>query len=54
MWLERPRAKIEDGDSLIFFNFRADRARQICQSLVDEVMPKFTAPLAAGNISWSV
>lgn len=28
--------KIKDGDSLIFFNFRPDRARQIVRSLVDE------------------
>lgn len=35
------RAKIEDGDSIIFFNFRADRAREICRALVDQDMPKF-------------
>ncbi|MGO1468887.1 MAG: 2,3-bisphosphoglycerate-independent phosphoglycerate mutase [Tissierella sp.] len=28
-------AKIEDGDSVIFFNFRPDRARQITRSIVD-------------------
>ena len=28
--------KIKDGDSLIFFNFRPDRARQIVRALVDE------------------
>lgn len=27
-------AAIEDGDAVIFFNFRADRARQFCQALV--------------------
>ncbi|MCG2633454.1 MAG: 2,3-bisphosphoglycerate-independent phosphoglycerate mutase, partial [Gammaproteobacteria bacterium] len=26
---------IEDGDSVIFMNFRADRARQLCQALVE-------------------
>jgi 2,3-bisphosphoglycerate-independent phosphoglycerate mutase len=35
------RAKIEDGDSIIFFNFRADRARQISRALVDREMPRF-------------
>ena len=30
--------KLEDGDSVIFFNFRPDRARQITRALVD---PKF-------------
>ena len=28
--------KIKDGDSLIFFNFRPDRARQIVRALIDE------------------
>ena len=27
---------IEDGDSVLFFNFRADRARQLTQSLIDD------------------
>lgn len=27
---------IEDGDGLFFFNFRADRARQLCKAFVDE------------------
>ncbi|MGB4304302.1 MAG: 2,3-bisphosphoglycerate-independent phosphoglycerate mutase [Syntrophomonadaceae bacterium] len=30
-----PRGTIQDGDSMIFFNFRADRARQITRALVD-------------------
>lgn len=30
-----PIGKIEDGDSIIFFNFRADRAREISHALVD-------------------
>ncbi|MDD4802111.1 MAG: 2,3-bisphosphoglycerate-independent phosphoglycerate mutase [Syntrophomonas sp.] len=32
---------ITDGDSIIFFNFRADRARQISHCLVDKEMDKF-------------
>jgi 2,3-bisphosphoglycerate-independent phosphoglycerate mutase len=36
-----PVAKIEDGDSIIFFNFRADRARQISHTLVDKEMVSF-------------
>ena len=31
-----PIAKIEDGDSVIFFNFRPDRAREITRSIVDK------------------
>lgn len=30
-----PRGTIQDGDSMIFFNFRADRARQITRALAD-------------------
>jgi 2,3-bisphosphoglycerate-independent phosphoglycerate mutase len=37
----RPIGKISNGDSVIFFNFRADRARQISHSLLDKVMDKF-------------
>ncbi|SHH63886.1 phosphoglycerate mutase [Anaerosphaera aminiphila DSM 21120] len=33
---EKPIATIEDNDSLIFFNFRPDRARQIVRALADE------------------
>ena len=31
-----PLAKIEDGDSVIFVNFRPDRAREITRSIVDK------------------
>ncbi len=37
----KPIATIEDNDSLIFFNFRPDRARQITRALVDEVFDGF-------------
>ena len=30
------RGRIKEGDSIIFFNFRADRAREISHALVDE------------------
>jgi 2,3-bisphosphoglycerate-independent phosphoglycerate mutase len=32
---ERPVARIQDRDAVIFFNFRADRARQITRALTD-------------------
>ena len=35
---EEPVAKIEKNDSVIFFNFRPDRAREITRAIVD---PKF-------------
>ena len=31
-----PIATMEDGDSVLFFNFRADRVRQLCHALIDE------------------
>lgn len=39
---EHPIATIEDGDSIIFFNFRPDRARQITRAIVDENFEGFT------------
>ncbi|GFN36289.1 2,3-bisphosphoglycerate-independent phosphoglycerate mutase [Tepidimicrobium xylanilyticum] len=32
----KPMATIDNGDSIIFFNFRPDRARQITRAIVDE------------------
>ena len=36
-----PVAKIENNDSVIFFNFRPDRARQITRTLVDKEFNEF-------------
>lgn len=36
-----PVGKIEKNDSVIFFNFRPDRAREITRTLVDEKFDKF-------------
>ena len=36
-------AKIEDGDSVIFYNFRPDRAREITRALVDPEFDGFEA-----------
>lgn len=36
-----PNGRIEDGDSVIFYNFRADRARQITHALVDQTFDGF-------------
>ena len=32
----KPVATIQDGDSVIFFNFRPDRAREITRAFCDE------------------
>ena len=36
-----PVAKIEEGDSIIFFNFRPDRAREITRAIVDKEFDGF-------------
>ena len=33
---KQPIARVADGDSIIFMNFRPDRARQITRSFVDD------------------
>lgn len=38
---ERPVATIKNGDSVIFFNFRPDRAREITRALNDKVFDGF-------------
>ena len=35
----QPVAQIRDGDSVIFFNFRADRPRELTYALSDPDMP---------------
>jgi 2,3-bisphosphoglycerate-independent phosphoglycerate mutase len=37
----KPVATVKDNDSMIFFNFRSDRARQIAQAFMAEDMRKF-------------
>ena len=38
---DQPLAKIENGDSVIFFNFRPDRARQLTRAIVDDKFDGF-------------
>jgi 2,3-bisphosphoglycerate-independent phosphoglycerate mutase len=40
----KPKACIENGDSIIFFNYRADRARQITRALTEEDFEGFDRP----------
>jgi 2,3-bisphosphoglycerate-independent phosphoglycerate mutase len=37
----RPAGLIKDGDGVIFFNFRADRARELTRTLIDEDFDEF-------------
>ena len=39
-------ATVADGDGIIFFNFRADRARQITRALTDPAFDQFERPLS--------
>jgi 2,3-bisphosphoglycerate-independent phosphoglycerate mutase len=38
-----PRARVRDGDAVVFFNFRADRAREITRSFTQEGFHDFDA-----------
>ncbi len=38
---EKPVATLEDGDAVVFFNFRADRARQLTRALTDPDFREF-------------
>ncbi|MGB9858392.1 MAG: 2,3-bisphosphoglycerate-independent phosphoglycerate mutase [Moorellaceae bacterium] len=40
----RPLATVREGDAVIFFNFRADRARQLTRAFVDEDFAHFERP----------
>ena len=40
----KPTARVQSGDSVIFCNFRADRARQLTQAFVLPAFTKFTRP----------
>lgn len=43
---------INSGDSIVFFNFRSDRARQITQALVDENFDKFFRKKELRNLNF--
>jgi 2,3-bisphosphoglycerate-independent phosphoglycerate mutase len=44
------RIRIEDGDSIIFFNFRPDRARELCHALVDDTFDGFSRTRVLGDV----
>ena len=47
-----PRAVIRDDDSVIFFNFRADRARQMTRALIDPGFDKITDSERPKNLTF--
>jgi len=46
----KPIAKIEDGDAVIFFNFRPDRARELTRAIVDEEFNGFDRKAKIENL----
>ncbi len=44
----RPVGQISDGDSVLFFNFRADRARELTRALTQEDFDRFPRPERLG------
>ena len=45
-----PRAIVRDDDAVIFFNFRADRARQLTRALVEPGFQEFVDPQRPANL----
>ena len=45
-----PRGLIRDDDAVIFYNFRADRARQITRALIDPGFKEFSDPSRPKNL----
>ncbi|HEY8910765.1 MAG TPA: 2,3-bisphosphoglycerate-independent phosphoglycerate mutase [Desulfosporosinus sp.] len=41
----KPVGTIQDGDSVLFFNFRSDRAREIAHAFVDQEVTGFACPI---------
>ncbi len=47
-----PRGRIRDDDAVIFFNFRADRARQMTRALVEPGFKEFADPSRPKNLAF--
>ncbi len=47
-----PRGLIRDDDAVIFFNFRADRARQITRALIEPGFKEFVDPSRPKNLAF--
>jgi 2,3-bisphosphoglycerate-independent phosphoglycerate mutase len=47
-----PRGSIRDDDAVIYFNFRADRARQITRALVEPGFKEFVDPGRPANLTF--
>ncbi len=47
-----PVATIHDNDAVIFFNFRADRARQMTRAIAEPAFDKFSDPARPKNLDY--
>jgi 2,3-bisphosphoglycerate-independent phosphoglycerate mutase len=47
-----PRAVIRDDDAVIFFNYRADRAREMTRALMDPTFTEFVDPARPKNLEY--
>jgi 2,3-bisphosphoglycerate-independent phosphoglycerate mutase len=47
-----PRGVIRDDDAVIFFNYRADRAREMTRALMDPTFAEFTDPARPKNLTY--
>jgi 2,3-bisphosphoglycerate-independent phosphoglycerate mutase len=47
-----PLAVIEDGDAVLHFNFRPDRARELTRALTDPAFAAFARPRAPKNLAY--
>src|SRR5580700_4552356 len=47
-----PRAMIRDDDAVIFFNFRADRARETTRALIEPGFKEFSDPARPKNLAF--
>ncbi len=50
---EEPVSLINDGDSIVFFNFRPDRARQITRAFVDDNFSGFERNSSFNNLNFT-
>ncbi len=49
----QPVGLVKDGDAVIFFNFRADRARQITKAFILPALEKFNRPAYLKNLKFT-
>src|SRR5262249_54353710 len=51
---DEPVGRIRDGDSVVMYNYRADRARQITKALMDSSLPQPSRSLVPRNLTYTM